>query len=137
MGYTHYWRMTASIPHDIWLDICCDADKLIAASPVPIAWESDDERPPEVSRRKTESGDPVIRFNGVGEDGCETFWIAPEMKTRGRPYDIMVVAMLTMIADHAPQVEVSSDGDLEWNEGMEWASKVLGRKLICPLASDA
>lgn len=137
MGYTHYWNNKKSIPPDVWAKICDDADKILAASPVPLSWEYNDSRAPEVTR---EGKGAVIRFNGPGDEGCETFYVEPNVvkfefcKTRREPYDIVVTAMLAMIADHHPAFSVSSDGDpAEWEEGLDLAQKVLGRPIKSPL----
>lgn len=139
MGYTHYWENPKAIPTETWALICDDAQKLIAASPVSIQWESDDKRPPEVSRLI----EPLIRFNGVDGDGHETFYVEACVigfafcKTARKPYDIMVTAMLAMIHAHWSSFKVSSDGNAhEWEDGLAFASKTLGREITIDLKAD-
>ena len=133
MGYTHYWRKPNPISLGAWEQIKDDAQKLIAASPVTIQYEDDDVRPPEVS-------DAHIRFNGVGEDSYETFVLDPAMdefqfcKTAAKPYDLIVCAILAVAQEHAGKsIRVSSDGDAgDWKDGIEFASKTLGRPVPLP-----
>ena len=61
-----------------------------------------------------------IRFNGVGEDGHETFYLSPDesgwgfCKTARKPYDIVVVAILSMLDEYlGDKFEWRSDGDNE------------------------
>ena len=135
MGYTHYWFGNAKpISPDNWANIRTEVEKLIAASPVQVLFEFDSNRPAEVT-------DDYIRFNGVHNDGHETFLLEREMeatsgrrnhrfaccKTARKPYDLLVCACLAVAAPYL--LRVSSDGsiDEEWVEPLAWASKVLNR----------
>lgn len=71
-----------------------------------------------------------IRFNGVGDNGHETFYLSPEMrdfefcKTACKPYDTAVVAVLCLLAHHT-DVRVSSDGDpSDWEAGLAFAKRI-------------
>jgi hypothetical protein len=143
MGYTHYWRNKTTISPEVWKDICRDAAKIIAASPVPLQWESDEKRPPEIKADNAKGGGPLIRFNGVDDDGHETFLVEPGAKvfdfckTNGKPYDIVVTAMLAMIASRWPDFRVTSDGvRMEWQEGLDLARGALGRPIYINLHRD-
>lgn len=144
MGYTHYWKVSKPIPLKAWELICDDAERIIAASPVPLAWEYDEpKKSPEVKRKNADGGAALIRFNGVEDDGHETFFFEQAAtnfsfcKTAAKPYDVVVCALLAAITDRAPMVKVSSDGVLnEWQEGLDLAKKALGRELTIDLKRD-
>lgn len=137
MGYTHYWRQPLGIPAAAWALIQADAAKLIAASPVKLAFDYDEtDKAPACSAEE-------IRFNGLGDDGHETFMLTPDAedfefcKTAFKPYDLVVCAVLACAAEHTGKIAVSSDGDVsDWRDGVEWASKVLGRSVPCPALGD-
>jgi len=146
MGYTHYWKQTrdltagdmGAIAHALQA-INDNTDVLIAG------WDGDGE--PEMSFE-------TLGFNGVGADGHETFRIngerelpypsaKPEQlgwafcKTARKPYDIVVTAMLTILAaDYG--FDVSSDGNLgDWEHGVRLASKAMGKVYRNPLRKEA
>lgn len=138
MGYTHYWRTHEAIPADVWNKIMDDANKLIAASPCPLAYENDQpNKKPEVTAN-------FIRFNGVGDGGHETFFLSPAptefefCKTANKPYDTVVVGVLASLAEHArDNAKVTSDGDsTEWADGIAFASRTLGRSIRCPIKNE-
>ncbi len=144
MGYTHYWKTTAPIPDDVWQLICGDAEKIILLSPAKLVWEYDEpNKLPEVKRVKADGGDTCIRFNGVGDDGHETFFFEQHAtdfsfcKTAQKPYDVAVCAVLAAIADRTSLVKVSSDGDpSEWEEGLALARQALNRLIDIKLERD-
>lgn len=139
MGYTHYWSIKRPIGARKWGLIGHDIMELIVASPVPVQFENDDPKPAYV-------GSDMIRFNGTGDGGYETFLLEPGRtnfefcKTGRRPYDIMVCAALIVLQHHAGKsVEVSSDGgmdgtiadyagphDKEWDDALAFVQCVLG-----------
>lgn len=120
MGYTHYYTQHRNFTDDEWAAVCADAKKLMQFTSVPIQWDEDVEKEPEI-------GGEVIRFNGAGEDGHKTFFITRNTtvskfnfcKTAGKPYDEVVCAVLAIVDYHARGVlEIGSDGDLEdWEPG--------------------
>lgn len=72
----------------------------------------------------------LIRFNGVGDEGHETFVVTPSArdfefcKTARKPYDTAVVAILCLLHHHT-EIEVSSDGVPEdWWRGLEFARRI-------------
>ncbi len=139
MGYTHYWRAKngGEFSPESWAKIKADVEQLIAASDVPLYFEDDSREPPEVT-------DTLIRFNGETKNGHEKFWLGRELddfqfcKTAYKPYDKVVVAVLAVAAEHAPDtIVVSSDGDKDdWQAGLTWASTALGRPIPFPVKED-
>jgi hypothetical protein len=114
MGYTHYWRNTKAFAPEFVLGV----RQILAFTTVPLLREYDEPgTKPEVTNER-------IIFNGAGNDGHETFWFAPGQdfafcKTQEKPYDVVVVAILTL-ANHMGIAYVSSDGDEEdWKAGVE------------------
>ena len=133
MGYAHYFNRLQECPPEWWDAICEDFRKLQATAvllnqPLPIQAEYDDSSPPEIS-------DQHIRFNGIGGDAYETFYLAPanlegdgfqSCKTNHRPYDLAVTALLCLVHYHAPGVwDISSDGTIiDWTPGLILARQV-------------
>ncbi len=123
MGYTHYWTSTRAATPEEWALVCRAARiiiRLAAKVRVPLAWEYDEPRkPPQVDGED-------IRFNGVEEDGHETFLFSRDRadatfcKTAKKPYDLAVTAILIAADTLAPGVwEISSDGTPEdWAPGL-------------------
>ena len=116
MGYTHYWRHS-SFSDEEWDEICARARSILNATDVPLQWEYDVEQPPQVNHE-------AIRFNGVEDDGHETFYLEKNSKgefckTARKPYDEVVVALLTTIDEVADHFSWSG-GEPEQNEpGLE------------------
>ena len=132
MGYTHYWTVTAPISDDTWRTICRDARKLLKASTAKVQLEYDDPLPPLVNSE-------VIRFNGAGDGGYETFILDRRSsafsfcKTGRAAYDDVVCAILAVATEHAPMIQVSSDGMPEdWEDPVRRASTVLKRPVPIP-----
>lgn len=146
MGYTHYMerekvlrqRKFAAAARDCKL-VC---EHLTKTTGVRIQYEDDDGSPPVF-------GNDKIHFNGVGEDGHETFlvertWTPPEWgerprpnglifefcKTARKPYDAHVCACLVVLRHHLDErLIVSSDGkdDEEgWPVAREACQQLLG-----------
>lgn len=141
MGYTHYWNTKDSADLENWNLACAEVRRLIAAAKVKVAYECDRPAdPPEVDGEG-------IRFNGVEEDGHETFevrrdpagnrwpWQKPEdgryfdfCKTARKPYDVLVTASLLVLKAHLGDwLLLSSDGRWEnWEAGAKLCTAVLG-----------
>lgn len=133
MGYSHYFTRDQDCPPEWWAALCEDFRKLQATAvllnqPLPIQAEYDDSSPPEIS-------DQHIRFNGIGNDGCETFYLTRSgvagrgfqcCKTNQRAYDIAVTALLCLVHYHAPDVwRILSDGSvIDWIPGLTLARQV-------------
>lgn len=131
MGYTHYIDQKKDCPQEEWELIGGAFKELriqgLLTNPLPIQYESDDPSEPEVN-------DQHIRFNGIGNDGHETFYVTKAhlnrfnfCKTNQKPYDTTVVALLCFMHHFAPDVwEISSDGmSDDWEEGLKLARTVL------------
>ena len=134
MGYSHYWTKKDSISDDSWNKICALFRAILEKNPGIIQYESDTAKPPQI-------GSSVIRFNGIGELGCETFEFSRERvgfdfcKTSQKPYDIFVVSVLILVNRFEPMAyDIESDGSMEdWEAGRQLVSSVLGRETFLPL----
>ena len=130
MGYTHYWYKQRPFTAAEWEAITNDTRSILdycKQHKVAVSFEYDIAQPPQVDSE-------AIRFNGVLDDGHETFEIGNSQdeprepypggskgfafcKTAQKPYDLPVCMVLMSIARHAPgAMRISSDGD--WNH--EW-----------------
>jgi len=119
MGFTQYWECKRGLDTEKFKAYVKDVKKVLEGVDI-ICHENDmPETPPTIK-------DDLIRFNGKGEDGHETFMITPEpsdfefCKTARKPYDKYVVACLILAKFHfGDAIEISSDGDLEdWEDGL-------------------
>lgn len=118
MGYTSYWDPISTpiaIPKKA-LNLCREVIDYGHEHGV-ICLESDDNSPPIVSSK-------MIRFNGIGENGHETFWWENKAgfnfcKTARKPYDLYVCAILLILRFYI-NLPISSDGDEEWIEPIQF-----------------
>lgn len=112
MGYTHYWNHTPRCEDDVWKTVRIIVKQIFDITHVPLQYEYDSPKPPVVDGMG-------IRFNGVEDDGHETFFFDKEdsgfnfCKTACKPYDEVVVAVLITLARHYPGFAWTSDGDYE------------------------
>ncbi len=141
MGYTHYWYRLPILPAERWEEFLADARRLVEAARA---------RGVRLGAPQAEMGsDPVltgdeVALNGVGAESCEWFVIPREIasprrlneeglafsfcKTQGRPYDLVVTAIL-VAARHrfAEAFKVHSDGgEPEWAAGKQLCQEILG-----------
>ena len=122
MGYTHYWEnRTQVIPSQALTIIKEITDR--AYHDGLIQYEGNVAQPPLVNECQ-------VRFNGVGDEGCETFLFDTNddyrtsegrpfacCKTRERPYDQIVMQVLIVLKHFLNnEFKISSDGDFE----LEW-----------------
>lgn len=127
MGYTHYWYRTRSFTPAEWKSIKIDCHKIItlcSGLDIDLRYEFDRMRHPSITNEH-------IRFNGQGEQGHETFFMARKLKadrdinkpvfdfckTAAKPYDLAVCLILLRIAHYVPSdFVIKSDGawDTEW-----------------------
>lgn len=154
MGYTHHWYRPKTIKRSAWDVFKADVEKILANlpkltptaggyyadAPVVVRFEDDNIGPPQVD-------DELVRFNGIGEMGHETFFVTrtvtPEKwdrpkhkglffafcKTARKPYDVAVVACLCALKAAEPEVELSSDGDAnERKEGAQLFKDATGKE---------
>lgn len=127
MGYTHYWGFRQAPTKAEWkkaIDLC---KKIIKACNVPVQFEYDVKKTPELS-------EDLIRFNGVEDDGHETFYVQPIVsdfnfcKTARKPYDLVVCAcLIAMKKTFGDKMWVHSDGELDdgWDESVEVANQFI------------
>jgi len=115
MGYTHYWASLKEHDLDTWKLFIEDAKKVIDSSLIPLQYDYETACKPVITN-------DLIHFNGVGDEGHETFVIyrANEenygfCKTARKDYDVIVCACLILYEFHFPSVHVKSDGDLSDN----------------------
>ena len=138
IGYTHYWRPTKGIEPTTFARLSAAAAKVVS-----IAWDEqeidfadglgDEGTEPEFTKE-------LIRFNGLGDNSHETFYLSPEpqgfqfCKTAMKPYDVAVTAILCLLHLYTDgTVEISSDGDKrDWEAGLELARRVAPDAQIPP-----
>lgn len=132
MGYTHYFGPTDFKPTDFKLLIVKSREVIRIVTEemeIPLAYEYDETDKPPVCEGET------IRFNGVDDDGHETFMLEQNSKwtfckTACKPYDIAVVAILCLAHHYtnyngSVALHVSSDGDVsDWEDGLELARRI-------------
>jgi hypothetical protein len=139
MGYTHHWRFTEDIPKPTWNLIKADVVLLIEMYPGPggLCRSADHH----VKLQPAVTGDQIW-FNGAGLSGCEDFLLTRQFpsrkftqycKTEHQPYDRMVCAVLAVIRDRYPAIEIESNGNhADWAPYIEWCSAVLKRPIANP-----
>ncbi len=111
MGYTHYWRTDDLSECDelIMEEASGVIRKILEKYSDMVQFEEDCEKKPECNNR-------IVRFNGIGEDGHETFWFDcmsrgfSFCKTARKPYDIVVCEILLVLKSFMPNLVISSDG---------------------------
>lgn len=143
MGYSHYHPRVKELPADKFKAASADCRKVVEVlvrehPDCRVQYETDDPRPPVFD-------DDLIRFNGPGTAGYETFlvarvynaatWDKPRggkyfafCKTDNRPYDIAVCCCLIVLAYHLGEdIQVGSDGDdKDWKPSRDLCQRVLG-----------
>jgi|TARA_R110000796_G_scaffold214842_1_gene330840 hypothetical protein len=130
MGYTHYWNIyEKEIPQNIWFDFAHDFVKVL-----PHFYKLLDNTTDQKFRVDSES----IIFNGIGEQGHETFTMNRKnpmeksyndkyeyfdfCKTARKEYDIAVCCALIVAKKHFGDIiNISSDGN---NEELEEANSL-------------
>ena len=136
MGYTHYWTIfQEEIPQDIWRSFASDFIKILPQFMDKLDHETD---------QKFDINGNHIIFNGIGEQGHETFSMNIKnpmekshtgrieyfdfCKTARKEYDIAVCCALIIAKKHfADIISVASDGSEEdgWDKAKELCQKVL------------
>lgn len=134
MGYTHYYYLPEQLDHEKFSHLVQDVKKILDHIDVQLG-DGIGENEPIITEED-------IVFNGVGEDGHETFALSrnnPIMgddtfafnfcKTALKPYDLAVAATLLRLKHHfGDQVKVSSDGgDEEWRPAKELCDELFSR----------
>lgn len=136
MGYTHYWELPA-IDIDTWREIQSGVKAVVAETSAKLNYEFNDPDPPLVDS-------DVIRFNGHGSAGHETFFVERGglggfnfCKTARKPYDEAVTAVLCIVGHHLTKAGelnkpyyINSDGYWDdWLPGRTLAADVLDEPL--------
>lgn len=140
IGYTHYTYRPEKLDKDKFIQAAVDCAKICKAINAPICHEYDDEDSPAIFSPS------VIWFNGIGDDGHETFVIEQSLtlgehdhkdeqgryfsfcKTARKPYDTAVVACLIILHHYfGDEIVIRSDGrPKEWEEGLQAVKDYLG-----------
>ncbi len=134
MGYTHYFDQQRDFTDDEWEHIGrlfkMILDEARKTHTIELQLEYNDPAPIQVD-------DTSIRFNGVEDDGHETFYIQKEhmkeynfCKTARKPYDLAVCLMLIIANEHANgALKIGTDGDWddEWMEARGIYYAFMGR----------
>ena len=127
MGYTHYLKSAAS-PASLEkaVEIRDEISKVLDRHKKLLQFEYNEKLPPMNDITVDDKGVPknIIRFNGIEEDGHETFYISSGFedgfnfcKTNRKPYDIAVCECL-IIFKHFLNADVSSDGFSSYQSDM-------------------
>ena len=167
MGYTHYWRQARDFTDVEWIELTRLA-KLITNGSQGIlahypATVGEDDYYGGIEDDVFIIDDEEIRFNGIGEDGHETFRITKKKrakadyeeqhaydkkgafnfcKTAHKPYDKYVVAVLcalhnvsAMAGEGTEIMSISSDGNTQdWTEGLFHAVRsTREEEMLCPI----
>ncbi len=140
VGYTHYFYRPEKLDQSKFNQAVADCQALCKAINAPICYEYD------LPNKPAAFLPTKVWFNGIGEDGHETFVIEQSFttskydsknekeqyfsccKTARKPYDIAVVACLIIFKHYfGDDFSVSSDGrKVNWKEGLEAVQKHLG-----------
>lgn len=136
MGYTHYWNPTRGFSDSEWVQL-----RDFVPSLFQVAGESGVALGNGIGRTGSEPvvDDEVIAFNGIGENGYETFMLKKDgtgfafCKTARKPYDAVVVAVLVRASEISDGFMWSSDGDNEpghLDAAQALINKIGGRKRL-------
>lgn len=140
MGYTHYFHSKGKNLDQSKFRVLSDQARRIInianKQGIKIQFEYCDNKPPELTNY-------AIRFNGIEEDGHETFMITREefgefCKTARKPYDTIVTAILIAAKlIFKNDIDISSDGDNEdWNEGRKLFEDAISIKPTVTIVGD-
>lgn len=135
MGYTHYWEPLAPMSSKTWGELVDASQAIVKQTSVELADGLGEGRPDIGSSLE-------ISLNGPSHDDLahESFVLSPTStgfnfcKTAGKPYDVVVTAILT-VAEHLTggAFNVCSDGDAaDWLAGVQLASHATGIALDVP-----
>ena len=125
MGYSHYFNGKAVTKKQ--LEVLVHAKDLIVRTHLTNGGCSIEDL----------SDATTLNINGVGEDSHESLVIYTGdsdfsfVKTAGKNYDVVIVAILCKLNELCPDAEVRSDGDrAEWAEGRLLAETATGTGII-------
>ncbi len=121
MGYTHYIYQKPELSLEQFKLFSDDCRTITELSNISIQFDLDNNNPPQMTQK-------IVRFNGIGEAGHETFWLertfTPEQydeiengfyfsfcETARKPYDEIVVACLYSAKyNFGSKIHLESDG---------------------------
>ena len=144
MGYTHYFGANKNFTTEQWEKLVEKTNKILsycAEKGIKLAADSDiPDEPPELS-------DVVIAFNGVDEEGHESFIIYKEGKQYGfhfcktacKPYDLACCLVLLAAQDVAPDaLDTGSDGNwnYDWLEARRGYKELFGTEPVLKFADE-
>jgi len=114
MGYTHYWNTKENAEDQAgFLKALPIVAQIVNRYEKILRFESDSKRLPVVTNKQ-------IRFNGIYEDGHETFCFQlganDFCKTARKPYDLPVCEILLVLKYFIPSMDLRSDGFSAVNE---------------------
>lgn len=138
MGYTHYFPNKKRVTREVWAEVTNAFTKAFNSFPkttpsgesLVLQYEYDENSPVVIDKE-------MIRFNGAGDDGHETFLLPRVVKkveprflfckTNRKPYDFAVCSALILADRFAPGCyEISSDGEAEdWMPALEYLRSAL------------
>lgn len=115
MGYTHYFGCKAKHKTKGVEALKTKIDAVLDEHKDIIRFESDVDKP---TLCEVKDGELLIRFNGIGEDGHETFYFNSAdgdfdefCKTARKPYDIVVCKVLLLLFDFYGKTTLNLDSD--------------------------
>lgn len=137
MGFTHYYsqKKWTKKDKDGFKRAIPYIEHIVKEHQDILCWESNQpDLPPLVHEAQ-------IRFNGVGEEGHETFVVfniqedhSNFCKTERKPYDLPVCKVLAVLNHFCPNFEITSDGNIvpvkdgypdSWPEAHQWCAENL------------
>jgi len=101
MGYTHYFTLKSKENVNL-TNVQKDVQKVLDEHKNIIQFDDNNSKP----LNDFTQGDLCIRFNGIGDDGHETFYFDTSntnfafCKTARKPYDIVVCKVLLILKNH-------------------------------------
>jgi hypothetical protein len=141
MGYTHYFTQHKMVDDSTWEKINQDIRKIISVTKrtIPVQCDALDDDT-HLNHDDFICHKDWINFNGVGDDGHETFYVPRHQpgflfcKTNRKPYDLLVCASLLIIYHYAPDCyEITSNGkQQEWMPAMSMNAQYLGYAYALP-----
>lgn len=153
MGYSHIWRQSKEVDPTEWREITDAFGKVLKALPPEVkVWGSDirivaaGEREVVVYDEVPDPGKPPL-VNDIAicfEGGCEAMTLLrvplkggrPQFtKTEKAPYDVVVVALLTIANHFAPGAwQIGSGGDAkDWEPGLKLVRTATGIDMGMPI----
>jgi len=142
MGYTHYWKKEKRIKQGDYEKKLNDCKSIIEILDGTECKLINDKLLANAYGEDQPKYKTSIEFNGIGDLSHEEFYLPNRIndlrefnfcKTQRKPYDKVVVACLSVLAE-IDGIEVSSDGEADdWKEGSNLASEILGRKVVNPI----